>query len=236
MLNRFKDRSTGIQTNEPVIIDELNRADIDKAFGQLFTLLSGQSVQLPYTRDGQEVELLQANTLDTTPKSHQYTVPESWRIFATMNTYDKTSLYEMSYAFMRRFAFIRVEAPTIPDDNDALTDFMEQYTAASVWDLDATTRELQTVGRVWRAMNAADADRALGPAIVEDMLSAVVHDRSVPLSERITRATTSYIFPQLEGVPKRKRIVRDIVTVDGVNAEQLRTAATEMLQITFQED
>jgi len=31
-----------------------------------------------------------------------------------MNTYDKTSLYEMSYAFMRRFAFVRVPALNSP--------------------------------------------------------------------------------------------------------------------------
>jgi len=47
ILNRLKDTQTGVQSNEPIIVDELNRADIDKAFGQLFTLLSGQSVQLP---------------------------------------------------------------------------------------------------------------------------------------------------------------------------------------------
>jgi 5-methylcytosine-specific restriction enzyme B len=29
-----------------------------------------------------------------------------------MNTFDKASLYEMSYAFMRRFAFIPVDVPT----------------------------------------------------------------------------------------------------------------------------
>jgi len=50
VLNRYKDRKTEKQVNEPLVIDELNRADIDKAFGQLFTVLSGQSVQLPYTK------------------------------------------------------------------------------------------------------------------------------------------------------------------------------------------
>jgi len=47
-----------------LVIDELNRADIDKAFGQLFTVLSGQSVQLPYTKDNnEEVEITSANDL-----------------------------------------------------------------------------------------------------------------------------------------------------------------------------
>jgi MoxR-like ATPase len=234
MLNRFKDHGTELQQNEPVIIDELNRADIDKAFGQLFTLLSGQSVQLPYTRKGEEVELLNAANLDRRPGPHQYVVPESWRIFATMNTYDKTSLYEMSYAFMRRFTFIRVEAPDIPEDDTALVNLMQSYTDESVWDIDVGTDELDTIGRVWRAMNHSDADRAIGPAIVEDMVSYVAHNPTTSLEERITRAIISYIYPQLEGVPKRKQIVQDIRTVDGVDADQLEAAAAEMLQVTLQ--
>lgn len=37
-----------ISENKWVIIDEINRADVDKAFGELFTVLTGNSVNLPY--------------------------------------------------------------------------------------------------------------------------------------------------------------------------------------------
>ena len=41
-------------------------------------------------------------------------VPPRWRIIATMNVFDKNLLFDMSYALMRRFAFIEVTlaAPT----------------------------------------------------------------------------------------------------------------------------
>jgi len=237
VLNRLKDRQTDRQVNEPLVIDELNRADIDKAFGQLFTLLSGQSVQLPYTRDGEEIELLSASETDRQPKPHQYVVPESWRIFATMNTYDKTSLYEMSYAFMRRFAFIRVGAPSIPEDDNEMGDLMHDYAAA--WSIPVEERdqpELLAIGRVWRAMNTAVEDRAIGPAIVKDIVEYVAENKGIDLEDRLTRAVISYIFPQLEGVPKREQIVRQISNVQEIDKDGLGDAAAEMLQVNITDD
>ncbi|QKG93506.1 AAA family ATPase [Halorubrum salinarum] len=240
ILNRLKDTRTGVQSNEPVIIDELNRADIDKAFGQLFTLLSGQSVQLPFTRNNREIELLTTDHLDGLPAEHQYVVPDSWRIFATMNTYDKTSLYEMSYAFMRRFAFIRVPAPefTTSDDDTARTELTTEMNAyIDAWDgLDPSDEERDAIGQVWKQTNQAVDDRSIGPAIVRDMLTYVTNRRTSAtddLSERVTEAVISYIFPQLEGVPERKQIITHIAAVDATDTDTLRTAASDMLQVTI---
>ncbi|MFP9193726.1 AAA family ATPase [Natrialbaceae archaeon A-CW1-1] len=232
VLNRLKNTQAGTQANDLLVIDELNRADIDKAFGQLFTLLSGQSVQLPYTVDGREVELTTYKDVDGTPTSNQYVVPNSWRIFATMNAYDKTSLYEMSYAFMRRFAFVRVPAPTLPEateSDDLLKDIIFDY--ANAWNLDITDREAGAVGRVWRKANTAVDERAIGPAIIEDVLRYVSHHPNEDLKYHLTQAVISYIFPQLEGVPKRKTIVRELAAVPDIDNTLLEGAAREMLQV-----
>jgi MoxR-like ATPase len=177
VLNRFKSRMSNSQRNEALVIDELNRADIDKAFGQLFTVLSGQSVRLPYTKDGREVELAPFDGR-TFCDSHEYRVPDSWSLIATLNTYDKTSLYEMSYAFMRRFSFIRVPAPTLEGlDDAALRALLLEYTDQDVWDIRSGSfgvggdiDPLRDVGYVWRASNSAIQDRSIGPAVVKDML------------------------------------------------------------------
>ncbi|MDS0474593.1 AAA family ATPase [Natrinema sp. 1APR25-10V2] len=234
VLNRLKDIETGTQSNELIVIDELNRADIDKAFGQLFTLLSGQSVQLPYTIEGREVELTSYDEVVGAAEVHQYVVPNSWRIFATMNAYDKTSLYEMSYAFMRRFAFVRVPAPDLPDGTDGertVEDVVLEY--AETWDLEVSRPKAWAVGRVWQATNQAVDERAIGPAIIEDVLRYVNHHPEADLEYHLTQAVISYIFPQLEGVPKREKIVRKLAAVDETEAELLEAAAREMLQVTL---
>ncbi len=234
VLNRLKNSRTETQSNDLVVIDELNRADIDKAFGQLFTLLSGQSVQLPYTKDGREIELTTADELTGLPADHQYVVPDSWRIFATMNTYDKTSLYEMSYAFMRRFAFIRVSAPDLPSDDGQLEDLLYEY--ADAWGLNPDRNVAMAIGRVWRETNDAVEERAIGPAIVEDVLRYVDQHPESDLEYHLTQAVISYVFPQLEGVPKRRQIVRKIAAVREIDDPLLERAAREMLQVTLAEN
>jgi 5-methylcytosine-specific restriction enzyme B len=233
VLNRLKDRQTNLQSNDLLIVDELNRADIDKAFGQLFTLLSGQSVQLPYTVNDHEIELTTHKDADNKTSAHQYVVPNSWRIFATMNAYDKTSLYEMSYAFMRRFAFIRVPAPDLEatiETDDPAAELVHEY--ADVWDLEITQQEAQAVGRVWRKTNTAVDERAIGPAIIKDVLQYVTLHTD-DLEYHLTQAVISYIFPQLEGVPKRKTIVRELTNVPDLESDLLESAAQEMLQVTL---
>src|SRR3954452_18822074 len=102
-----------IESGRWLVIDELNRSNFDRAFGQLFTVLSGQPVVLPFKRSGQPHPLSivpygVAPPQDTEP----IRVPPKWRIVATMNVFDKNLLFEMSYALMRRFAFIEVMSPS----------------------------------------------------------------------------------------------------------------------------
>ena len=234
ILNRLKNRREYTQRNEPLVIDELNRADIDKAFGQLFTVLSGQPVQLPYTHEGSEIELSPVDDASNVPAAHEYVIPESWRLFATLNTYDKTSLYEMSYAFMRRFAFIRVPAPTLPSDRTALVEIMRSY--ADGWAISVSDAELRAVGEVWRATNTSVEDRSIGPAVVKDILAFVEAHSTGSRSVRLTQAVISFICPQLEGVPKREQILRQIAEVPDVDYELLDEAARDMLHVSLNTD
>lgn len=235
VLNRLKATREGYQRNEPIVIDELNRADIDKAFGQLFTLLSGQSVQLPYSANGKEIELLADDDRTQVSAPHEYVVPAAWRIFATMNTYDKASLYEMSYAFMRRFAFIRVAPPALPDpdeDDSDIQPLLESYVDA--WDISIEPALLAQVGRVWQYTNTAVEERSIGPAIIEDMIKFVTSHPGTDPDRVLSQAVVSYIFPQLEGVRNRRNIVSHIIESGAVDEQFIRAEARDMLDVRFE--
>lgn len=101
-----------IESGRWLVIDELNRSNFDRAFGQLFTVLSGSAVVLPFKRKGQPNPLsLVPSGVEPPEKTDVIRVPANWRIIATMNVFDKNLLFEMSYALMRRFAFIEVSSP-----------------------------------------------------------------------------------------------------------------------------
>ncbi|EIJ81805.1 ATPase associated with various cellular activities AAA_5 [Bacillus methanolicus PB1] len=104
-----------IEQNKWLIIDELNRADIDKAFGQLFTVLSGKDVELPFKSNNQTIKIKHHNKENSyyDSSTSTYYIGQNWRVIGTMNTFDKNSLFALSYAFMRRFAFIEIPIPNL---------------------------------------------------------------------------------------------------------------------------
>ena len=110
-----------------LIIDELNRANLDQAFGDVFTLLD---------LDYRTTEPLSYAGLDVY-------VPLAFRILATMNTYDQAQLFSLGYAFRRRFAFVRV--PSLLETDDREADTTDSTTPPSSPTLDTQAEELVTL-------------------------------------------------------------------------------------------
>jgi MoxR-like ATPase/CHAT domain-containing protein/predicted RNA-binding protein with PUA-like domain len=199
-----------------IIIDEINRAEIDKAFGELFTVLSGQQVTLAHTIDGQPVRILPpARTgrwdQDAADGSYDYVVHPSWRIVGTMNVYDKSYLFNMSFAFMRRFAFVDVDLPQ-PDQYRALVERWLKGTGLA----ERPAGQPEPLGRA-EVMAALEAlldqksllmkRRAIGPAITKDMMRYVQNRlvagdedlRAVALA-CLAEAFQLYAAPQLDSL------------------------------------
>jgi MoxR-like ATPase len=98
--------------NEPqaewLLIDELNRAHIDRAFGELFTVLGTDAaipVTLPHQREG----------------NRNLVIPKRFRIVATLNSFDRQFVNNLSQAIRRRFTFITVNIPAKRPDTTPWT-------------------------------------------------------------------------------------------------------------------
>jgi len=83
-----------------LLIDEMNRADIDRAFGPLFTALAG----------GEGASMV----LDYIEERPTVILPKRFRIIATVNEYDTRFVNSMSAALRRRFSKVTI----LPPDND----------------------------------------------------------------------------------------------------------------------
>ncbi|MDG4298031.1 AAA family ATPase [Pseudomonas aeruginosa] len=91
---------------EWLLIDELNRAHLDKAFGELFSVLGTDDlvpINLPHQKDG----------------NRELVIPKRFRIIATLNSYDKQFVQSLSQAIRRRFTFISLDVLPKKDPSDA---------------------------------------------------------------------------------------------------------------------
>jgi MoxR-like ATPase len=179
-LKQFKNNEMNI--NRWLIIDEINRADIDKAFGAFFSALAGDQVNLSFEDENGENIVITNNEGDY--KNHHYLIHNDWRLIATMNTLDKTSLYEMSYAFMRRFAFISVPSP-----RNISNELIHRY--LTVWKIE-NKDYVEDIKKVWQLINNY---RKIGPALIEDFYKYLVASQGDYAS-----AINMFVIPQLEGV------------------------------------
>ena len=179
-----------------IIVDEINRAPIDKAIGQLFTVLSGGDVLLPFRniKTGNRLKIVSDNFFSN---EDMYSRSDDWRMIATMNEYDKNALFDMSYAFMRRFAMVRVGLPVNYAD------------VVSAWCSD-TGIDASIIGNIRSIITKHMEQREIGPAIFKSII-AYMKSRIVTgtkLKLYYAEALAIFLAPQLQGL--EDTIVRDI--------------------------
>ena len=219
-----------IRSDNWLVIDELNRANFDRAFGQLFTVLSGQWVALPHKDSVSNLPIAIAPANSADPSGIEFSVtriPEDWRIIATMNVFDKSLLFEMSFALMRRFAFIEVESPDDATYRGLITSNSVGTHQAAVLDVVSPLLELRKT-------------KDLGPALFIDMarhansrlaLGDIGHE------ELRFQLFYSYLLPQFEGINDQEgrelhKILRSIVAPS--QRDRLRSVLESVLGLQLQ--
>ncbi len=235
-LQCFMDGKTPV--NKWLIIDEINRADIDKAFGALFSALTGDNILLPFEiskpgETGEKIKIFGKPIDKIKIKPNHFIIPQDWRIIATMNTFDKSSLYEMSYAFMRRFAFINISIPFLTNEADyenLITFYIKIW--ENITDSDINSDEskkviIKNLAKMWYEISKY---RTIGPAIIEDIYKYLLSDNSDYISP-----LDLYVLPQFEGLSEQDQIefIREIQKKDfiGNNKSDLVKFASEYFGI-----
>ncbi|OIJ94507.1 ATP-binding protein [Streptomyces sp. MUSC 14] len=143
-----------------LIIDEINRGDLPRIFGELVTLLELDKRGLP---------------LALSVSRRTFSVPPNVRIIGTMNTADR-SISHLDAAVRRRFAFL----PVGPDPDAVfgtvgpldLAQFLESLNTRIARHLDADHQ-------IGHAYLLRDGE----PIATEDALAAVFHHEVIPLLE-----------------------------------------------------
>jgi 5-methylcytosine-specific restriction protein B len=123
-----------------LIIDEINRANLAKVFGELYFLLEyrDESISLQYSPD------------------KEFTLPQNLFIIGTMNTADR-SIARIDTAMRRRFAFVELD-PRVPPVQGLLSRWLDkrQLPMAAALLLDELNRRI------------GDSDAAIGPSYLMD--------------------------------------------------------------------
>ena len=131
-----------------LIIDEINRANLAKVFGELYFLLE--------YRD-------EAISLQYSPKE-EFTLPENLFVIGTMNTADR-SIARIDSAMRRRFAFIELD-PRIPPVQGLLSRWLASRELPNQAALLLDTLNVR--------LSEADPDAAIGPSY---LMRSSVYDR-----------------------------------------------------------
>ncbi|HMO00359.1 MAG TPA: AAA family ATPase [Miltoncostaeaceae bacterium] len=134
-----------------LIIDEFNRAEIDKAIGPLYTVLGGGG--------GPERRRLPLWFGDK-PETQEAWIPDRFRIIGTLNSVDTAYVYTLSQGLQRRFQFVHVGVPAreqIEDETSAA------FAQAATWWVDTYRPDLDAAEEASETARLA-GDEAIGAA------------------------------------------------------------------------
>lgn len=158
------------------IIDEINRGNISKIFGELLMLIEAD-------KRGQEIRLLY--------KNETFSIPDNLYIIGMMNTADR-SLAVLDYALRRRFGFFQMNPGFKSEGFQAVQSELESNTFNALVEVITSLNQAISndpgfgpgfvVGHSYLAIPAKDIDE-WSTEDIEAWLHSVVEDELVPLLE-----------------------------------------------------
>ena len=165
-----------IRSDEWLVLDETNRADMDRVLGGVLTWLSGKRVRVGTLRrpdsdpvpaylewtDRSESEVREVGA----PPSVEYAAGTDWRILGTYNAIDAQRVFRMGQALSRRFKHVPVPPASADDFREIIAGRVTDETLLD-WLIDRVTRLYQAHLEV--------EDAQLGPGLFVDIPGYVEH-------------------------------------------------------------
>jgi len=202
-----------------LLIDEFNRADINKAFGEMFLAIEDKHIPL----SDEESKLIGKKNI---------VIPESFRMIGTMNDYDKNLLLtELSYGLITRFAFIDIE----PDKNKEKESVKNQIITGKLGidneDWENCKKEINS----WFGFveKIRQIPRMIGVRTTIDILRYVIYSsktdsgKASDNKEFLDEALCDYLLPQFDRLDK-KTIVETEKASKNLGTEKFTNGLTKM--------
>ncbi len=211
-----------------LIIDEFNRAEIDRAIGGLYTVLGGrsaESLKLWYEQD---------------PTKAEVWMPGRFRIIGTLNSVDTSYVYGFSQGLTRRFKYVYVGVPAAAQVGEEINRAILQALEWIAATYPAPAQDEETKARVEGAAESLaaivklvryEADGVpgwpIGTAQIVDVLrDLALQARSTDdLAPALDLAVADLIVPQMMDLTATQLDRIEEAFTTGAHSDMKRTAA-----------
>lgn len=202
------------KNNQWLLIDEFNRADINKAFGEMFLAIEDNKIKL---RPGEGSD----DTIN---------IPLNFRMIGTMNDFDKNLLLtELSYGLITRFAFIDI----IPDFEKEQSSIKEQLRDNNKIDEDNFDSCKEQINKFFEFIKKVREKRMIGVRTTLDIVRYVVLttiEEPENKWEHLDDALCDYLLIQFDRLDKQviDHVQNSSKTILGENASKFNDGITKM--------
>ena len=176
-----------------LLIDEFNRADINKAFGEMFLAIESKKITLSPEEEKARV---------AEGKTGKIKIPPEFRIIGTMNDFDKNLLLtELSYGLITRFVFVDIK----PDDNTEQASVKDQILqGGNVPEINYKSCQ-EKINKFYEFIKAVRPKRMIGVRTCIDVIRYVVtaHQRNKSdIDNFLDEALCDCLLPQFDRLDK----------------------------------
>lgn len=176
-----------------LVIDEFNRANIDQAFGQLFTAFEHKN-QLKAPTDIAGIDF------------QTYIIPDDYRIIGTLNAHDKHFLFNLSDALKRRFDFIEIGTPPRDPENREISMMRKKAAVKDEFNNEINDLDKSNEGtdeKLYEIIAFIRKSKQLGTALLISMFKDILvyHKMGQRWDSSLDSALTKTIISQIEDLP-----------------------------------